>query len=319
MSIPLHIPHIIRKLNNSLPPEKRLIILKYYKRVNSNRKFSILAEWTRFCNLSCPICDIGSPRMRPAGHISLDLWKKILYDCKKYNMFVDWTHSIGEPLLWENLEKGIKMWKDSGLSKYGHISTNGILLDEGKAEIIKNSGIEFIRICLDTLDENLYRELRANEYHQRIIQNIRNFIKIAPNIRTQVTLMKTAKNFDESPETIKKLFDNKIEVFQTTLLKTSHSKNIQDLVSGKAERQKSNICPKVFYEHCVISWDGYVTLCCFDTLLLNKVGKLSERTNLKDMYLSKAADKIRKEILRGDFSHAPACKECSMDFMNDFV
>lgn len=294
------------------PPKWRLLINKKLIR----DRFSVIAEWTRYCNLCCPMCDIGSPKMRKPGHMSLELWEKILSDCKKYNMFVNWTHVMGEPLLWENFAEGMKMWKDSGLAKYGRISTNGILLDEEKAKIISETGIEFIRICLDTLDEKIYRQIRNNENHSKVIQNIKNFLKIAPNIRTQVQLMRTNQNWDEDPYKMKRLFDNKVEIFVTQLMRLNYNKGIDNLLYRRTEKPDPQKCPKVFYEHCAISWDGYVGLCCFDSLFLTKLGHLDKNTSLKDFYLSKRADKIREEILKGDYSHAPACKECYMDFLN---
>lgn len=300
------------KYYTTLPPRQRLLVSKKIIR----DKFSVIAEWTRFCNLSCPMCDIGSPRMRKAGHMSLELWGKILSDCKRYNMYVDWTHIMGEPLLWQNFKEGMKMWKDSGLVKYGHISTNGILLDKQKAEIIKDTGIEFIRICLDTLDEKLYQRLRNNNNHSKIIQNIKNLIKIAPNIRIQVQLMRTKENWNEDPYEMKKLFDNKVEIFVTQIMRFNYSRGIDQLLYKKTDKPDPCKCTKVLYEHCPITWDGYVGLCCVDSLLLTKLGHLNKDTNLKDIYLSREADQIREEILKGNLKHAPACKDCYMDFLN---
>lgn len=296
----------------ALPPRYSLLVNKKI----FQDKFSVAAEWTRFCNLSCPMCDIGSPKMRKPGHMSLELWERILSDCKKYNTFVSWTHIMGEPLLWEHFAKGMKMWKDSGLAKYGHISTNGILLNEEKAKIIRDTGLEFIRICLDTLDENLYRKLRNNDNHPKIIQNIKNLIKIAPKLCIQVQLMRTKENWNEDPYKMKELFDDKVEIFVTQLMRFNYNKGIDEMLYKKTDKPDPRKCPKVFYEHCTISWNGYVGLCCVDSLFLTKLGHLNKNTNLKDIYLSEKADKIRKEILKGDYSHAPACKDCYMDFLN---
>ncbi len=300
------------KYHRLLPPKYRLLVNKKLIR----DKFSVIAEWTRFCNLSCPMCDIGSPRMRKPGHMSLELWEKILSDCKKYNMFVDWTHIMGEPLLWKHFKEGMKMWKDSGLAKYGHISTNGILLDKEKIEVIRDTGLDFIRVCLDTLDEKTYKKLRDNNNHSKIIQNIKNFIRLAPDARIQVQLMRTKENWDEDPYKMKELFDNKVEIFLTQIMRFSYSQKVDYLLYRKTDKPDPRKCVKVLYEHCPIAWDGYVGLCCVDSLLLTKLGHLSKHTNLKDIYLSEKADRIRGEILRGDLRHAPACRDCYMDFLN---
>lgn len=65
-------------------------------------------------------------------------------------------------------------------------------------------------------------------------------------------------------------------------------------------------CSKLNYEHCMITWDGHIGLCCVDYRLLNRLGSM-DQGSISSVYLGKYAEKARKRVRRGDYSLAPAC------------
>lgn len=280
-------------------------------------KFNLLVEWTNHCNIRCNMCPIDLPTMREKGHMSLDLWERILEDCKAAGHYVNWVHHLGEPLLWKHFEKGMQKWRESGLSVKGHISTNGILLDEKKIKVIAETGIEFIRICLDTLKPDVYRAIRNNDKHPLVINNILKMLEMAPDIDVQVQLMRTSLNIDETPEDFFEFFGRpkNLAVFYTTVMDLGREFDFKLLPDGRPDPR---YCSKIDYEHCVIGWDGTVGLCCPDYWIANRLGNINNGT-ISEIFDGEYANKIRAMIREGDFSLAPACSCCSMDHMKSPV
>lgn len=279
----------------------------------SAKKINLLVEWTSYCNITCNICPIDSLTMRKPGHMAVELWEKILDDCKQNGHYVNWVHHIGEPLLWKHFEKGMELWRESGLSALGHISTNGILLDEDKIEIINNTGIDFIRICIDTLRPDVYRKIRNNDYHDVVVKNIKMALDKAPTLKVQLQLMRTKLNEDETPKDYFDFFGKKenCSVFYTTAMDVGKR---SDIILMTDEKLDPSLCNKVDYEHCVIGWDGSVGLCCADYWIANRLGNIADAT-IADIFDGPFANKMRQMIRAKDLRLAPACLTCSMDHM----
>lgn len=261
------------------------------------------------------MCPITDPKMREEGHMSLNLWQRILNFCNREGHFVDWVHILGEPLLWKHFFEGMEMWKKSGLSQYGHISTNGLLLTDERIDCISEAGIDFIRICIDTLRPDVYRQIRANDKHDKVIANIHRFLERAPNIQCQVQLMRTTLNPDESPDDFFREFGRRpnMRVFLTQCMNLEGDPSLVLFPNTNPDPRK---CSKLNYEHCPITWDGQVGLCCADYRLLNRLGSIIEANSISEVYLGAYAEDVRKRVRKGDYSLAPACKICSMDHVN---
>jgi hypothetical protein len=277
------------------------------------KNFNLLVEWTNACNIVCDICPIDGPDMRKTGHMSIELWGKILEDCVAHGHYVLWVHHLGEPLLWRHFEEGMAKWKESGLAGKGHISTNGLLLDEKKIEIIRKTGIGSLRICIDTLRPDIYKKIRRNDGHSTVVANAMAALERAPDLKIELQLMRTNLNADESPEDYFKVFGRpaNMTVFHSTVMDVG--KALDFAVLG-GERPSPALCNKIDYQHCVVGWDGTVGLCCADYRLANRLGNLNDGS-ISEIFDGEYANRVRRMIKSGDFSLAPACLTCSMDHM----
>ena len=271
---------------------------------------SILAEWTSACNLRCKMCPLTNDDMRVEGHMSLELWEQILKCCRSEGHFVQWAHFFGEPLIWKNFFEGMKMWYDYKLSRLGALSTNGHLLTDERIECIRDTKIGLIRICIDSLRHDVYKRLRNNSNLDSLLVKVEKFLERAPDIRCQLQLMRSTINIDEDPKDYFKYFKHKnFSVFVS---------DCQDIGSGgelsvcKNTAPNPMLCNKVGYEHCSITWDGQISLCCVDYAVHNKIGDMSGGS-VTDIYFGEYAEKMRSQIRQGNYELAPACSVCSMD------
>lgn len=273
---------------------------------------SVLVEWTSVCNLKCRMCPITNDDMRVEGHMTLELWETILKCCVREFHYVQWAHFFGEPLLWKHFFEGMKMWRDYNLSIHGCLSTNGHLLTDERIECIRDSKISMIRICVDSLRSDVYKKLRNNTHHDSLLTKVQNFLDKAPNIKTQLQMLRTSINLDENPRDYFKHFKGNFSVFVS---------DCQDIGAGgelsvcKNPEPNPKICNKVGYEHCPITWDGKIGLCCVDYAVHNLLGDMLGGS-ISNVYFGEYAEKMRKQIRQGNYELAPACSVCSMDHIS---
>jgi radical SAM protein with 4Fe4S-binding SPASM domain len=109
----------------------------------------LFLEVTRRCNLACRHCGSDCSTSAPAKpELGLGAWKALLDRVRtRWEPFIVITG--GEPLLYEGLDELCAHIRGLGL-RYGMVS-NGWLLDDGRAERLKELGIESLTVSLDGL------------------------------------------------------------------------------------------------------------------------------------------------------------------------
>lgn len=160
---------------------------------------SLVIESTSRCNLKCEMCPRNSYKQEN-GDIDIELFK---YISKYINNNIDVNLAgWGEPLLHPKLEELIKIIKRIG-ARVG-FTTNATLLDtETSIELIKN-GLDFIDFSLDGATQETYENIRHGSKFEKVILNIRNFIKIKEKLKsktpgTSLTFVMMKKNIHELP------------------------------------------------------------------------------------------------------------------------
>ena len=56
-------------------------------------------ETTAECNLKCPMCPRTTMMTRPTGHMSMELFRRVIDEAGKHELELVWLHLFGEPLL----------------------------------------------------------------------------------------------------------------------------------------------------------------------------------------------------------------------------
>ena len=122
------------------------------------------------CNLACPECVIGMDSVERTKKImKMDEFEIISEKIAPYAKHV-YLHKWGEPLMNKNIVKMITL-----VSKYAHphLSTNGILIDQKKAEQIITSGLGTMIISIDGMSQEIYEKYRVKGKVDKVIENIK--------------------------------------------------------------------------------------------------------------------------------------------------
>jgi len=132
-------------------------------------------EVSHRCMLKCKMCYDWKNKGDPAEVTIKELFKFI----SSLKDFVDGPFEIniagGEPLLKEGIFDLIEFIANQGFSF--SMTTNAYLLDKGVARRIADSGLSFIPISLDSLDEDIHDYLRGvRGVHKRAMEALGYFI-----------------------------------------------------------------------------------------------------------------------------------------------
>ena len=112
---------------------------------------------TYYCNSDCVMCDIKH-RGAKSEELSLAQWKKVIDDLVELGVS-GFGISGGEPLLSKHTVPLVRYITGKGLPV--HISSNGFLLTEEKAEELIDAGLGSIAISIDSADPKTNDYLRG--------------------------------------------------------------------------------------------------------------------------------------------------------------
>jgi len=168
----------------------------------SERRPIVVWNITRDCNLKCVHCYNDSGVGKPFNDVSTDKAKKILDDLADFGV-PSVLFSGGEPLMRPDLFELIGYAGAKGLRTV--ISTNGTLITEEKAAIIKEKGVSYVGISLDGIGP-VNDEFRAVEgAFDKAVTGIRNCQAAGVRIGLRLTL--TQRNVHDL-ESLFNFFEN---------------------------------------------------------------------------------------------------------------
>lgn len=135
-------------------------------------------EWAHIesaavCNLKCPFCVHGIPsnerkysRSGPK-YLSFELYRKIINDIKNANMNIKWMYfsGRGEPALHKSIWEMVSYAKKN-LNTNFLVNTNGNIK---YTDDIVDSGLDKIKIAIDSIDQKIYGRYRINGYVSKIL------------------------------------------------------------------------------------------------------------------------------------------------------
>jgi len=130
-------------------------------------------ETTNLCNLKCKMCP-HELITRQKGIMSMNLYKKILYDAKQFGIEELFLNNYGEPLLDPLIFERIKLAKLFGF-KCGFF-TNGYYLTHENIEKLLEVQPDFIQISFDGALKESYEAIRIGSNFEKVYKNVQNLI-----------------------------------------------------------------------------------------------------------------------------------------------
>lgn len=287
-------------------------------------------ETTSFCQLKCPVCPIPHD-MERKGHFSPELFELMLsqVDWALETIYFGWS---GEPLLNREVFRMIRMATDRGI--HTHMNTNGMLVGRF-AEQILDSGLGFIGIDLDGIDQHTLGEYRVKANWEEIVSGTRELVRLRhqrarrmPEISLQFIIMRQTEDQIEDFVRLGEELDVDQVFLKSFNIDLGNWMTAQDHLSmaqrflprderysrydfdGRQVRVRPEIlkakCPEA-HGGMTILHNGDVVLCCIDFKANHVLGNI-RRTPLKEIWLSDEYRAIRGAVDRRDLE---LCKTCT--------
>lgn len=282
-------------------------------------------EPTNRCNLECPECPSGLGELtRPLGLLKLSDFKMWIDQIKDTSFYVQ-LYFQGEPFINKDLPSMLNYARSQNI--YTSISTNGLLLNKDKINLILNDPPDKLIFSIDGLDEETYQNYRVGGTFKNVDNAFRSFMKEKkrrkqkkPFVEFQFIVMKQNEHqLEEVKRYAEDLGVNKVSLktMQVTSYENakyylpSNKKYSRYIIENGSFRLKKKMGNRCFalWRTSVITWDGIVVPCCFDKDANHQLGSL-KKNNFKEIWTNYSSNKFRKAVLTNRKS-IPMCTNCT--------
>jgi len=180
-----------------------------------NYPVGVQIETTSRCNLTCPMCPthkVGSEVKTKKTDMPTSDFKAILEDWSK-RIFTLHLFGRGEPLLAKNIFELIDYSNQLGIPHVS-ITTNGVLLDQKRAQELNRVGLSELRVSIDGADQSTYEKIRGTDLEQ-VLENIA-FLRSISDIPVSVNFLLTRQTWDSAlkmPEVLERIGAHCLRLF----------------------------------------------------------------------------------------------------------
>ena len=282
------------------------------KQITTDFPIHLDIETTSVCNLLCPMCPrtikIEDGTFGEVGHMSMDLYKKIIDEGSKNNLYSVKLMSLGEPLLDPEIVQRIKYAKDKGIEEV-MFNTNATNLTDKMAHDILEAGLDSIFFSIDGLKEQ-YEKIRIGAHYESVVKNIENFLKIIhdngyKHVQTRASLV-VMPGMEEIIDEYTQFWLPKVGMvgLGEWMVRTEKS--------DEKDYNPDFKCAQPFQRMFVLM-DGVCTPCCLDDGKNYVIGD-ANKNSITEIWQGEKATALRVAQKNGRYYDIDICKKCAMPF-----
>lgn len=278
----------------------------------------ILLEQTYQCNLRCPSCIHGLPKLKNRFDCNIplmpwDIFERVilegeLYHCPSIAFMVN-----DEPLLVKDLAERIAFAKEHGFIDL-FVTTNGNLLYPDVMKRLIEAGATRILFSLDAATAQTYKKVRPGGNFALAMANLESLLQykkekklILPAVR--VSFLATALNINDR-ELFIKTFAKRADYLEIQTFSIYYDEN-RYLIPPDAEQVENFQCIDA-HRKMIIRPNGDVIPCCtfygYEVVLGNAL-----KSSLKDIFQSPRWQELREDFKKGIYRLKP-CLSCSKSY-----
>lgn len=234
---------------------------------------AIKIELTSHCNYNCSFC-ASKRSLRAQGQIDRSFLFRILKEAasigvKEIGMFL-----LGESFLVKDLPEYIRYAKEEAGIEYVFITTNGSLCTPERLTAVVDAGLDSIKFSINAGSRERYREVHGVDMFEKVISNVEWLHKHlagkgSKRPRTCVSSVYMEEHREEL-EGLRARMSRYVDDFYFLPLynQAGHvgGKQYTKIVGnpGRFENMVSPVPCWALFNASKITWDGKLTMCCFD-------------------------------------------------------
>src|SRR5689334_5156233 len=214
-----------------------------------------------------------------------------------------WPYGIGEPMIHPNIFEMIRITHDAGIRT--GMSTNATLLDEKRADMLLDSGLDYVILAFDGATKESYEKYRIGATFEKTRANILAFLdkKIERKSKIYVVLqMVMLKDNSHEVDAYRKLWSipgvDEIR-FKRDEIRIDGSR----IPHTEFKTRRRNPCHLLWRGPLYVRYDGLAFPCCY---MYDEppVGDLKKQS-VMEVWNSTEMVKLREAHLKGDVSNYP--------------
>lgn len=274
------------------------------------------------CPANCVHCPVGITEQSKRGEafgaesMSIDMFRKIVDEVACYPQSTLRIHSVGEPLLWENLIEAIIYAREKGVRTW--IFTSAITDQRDLlSKVIENCNI--VEVSINSYEAANYAETKGVDAYSVVAENVEYMANVIKKKNLSTRLL-TSRVESEDKVYDQNFIDywKKSDLVADTFVRSYHSYN--SLIEDRIERDTTVAC-HVHWGRFNIDVNGEVVI-CFNELFKGPnmardmvIGDLREQS-IQDVWHGEKLTKIRRSQIEGkkelvDFVEKLPCNECT--------
>lgn len=183
-------PHLIRNISTVI---KGVAVFGLRTPFILGNPMVVFWEVTHACNLKCKHCAVNAGKK--TNELSTQEALKVIDKLNEFGVATI-CFSGGEPLTRSDIFKLTKYAAEKGINV--GLFTNGILITEKKAQEIKEAGVKYVRISLDSYDERKHDSFRGVKgAFKQTIKGVKNILE--KNLSVSLCMTVTKQTYNEIP------------------------------------------------------------------------------------------------------------------------
>jgi len=264
------------------------------------------------CNLRCPKCFIFGENNQNhletkflKGEMSKEKILSILDELEGKNVNVQPAH-WAEPLIAKTFDFFIIEAKKRNIQIT--INTNGLLIDEEKAQFLVDMEVDSIFISIDAFKEETFVKTRSTDELGKVKKAVFSLLeKRASKNLPRIGVSYTEDEINEAEtEDFLNYWIEHVDAVRINATYTDDRHVVKDDISSSDRKP----C-KFLFDSMVINYNGDVPVCCLDTFNQTNMGNVFDN-NVKEVWQGSDFEFVRKAQIDGDYDKIPFCKNCDI-------
>jgi len=269
------------------------------------------------CPCECVHCPVGSTKKSERHErfgstcIDLILFKKIVDQMKPFKHSILRIHAVGEPLLWDDLEKALTYAKLNGIKTW--IFTSLITNKKNQLDTIANYS-SIIEVSVNSIDKEEYKITKGVDAFDLVKDNISYISKIIKkfDLKTRV-IASRVQTEDQGYDSKFVEYWKSSGLVDDSFIRSYHSYN--GVIKDKGNKEIRDVLPcQVHWARFNIDTSGKAVI-CFNELFKGKevnenvvLGDLKNES-IQDIWHGKKLSCIRQAQIEGNYSKVDFTKE----------
>ena len=257
------------------------------------------------CNANCIFCPNGKTRRNiPKGRrMDRDLYHSIVdqsieMGIRRYSVYL-----MNEPMLDRELpERVAYITARINKPQYVKVTSHGGLLTERMAKGLLDSGLSKLKISVQSLDADTYRQIMDLPL-EKTLKNIDRFLALKKQggykrPKLEIVMVDSVQTHDEIPRIRQYWQDRNIKLYIEPVENRADQHNIRDTAVGAQKLKAFSWCRRLM-EQIYILYDGRMLQCCADWEQQSVMGDLT-KDRLTDIWHGKLYSDYRRRFAGGD-------------------